>query len=314
MDSVSVIMCTFNNGRFIEEAIRSLLRQTQLPEEIIVIDDGSTDGTEEIVRSLHEPRIRYLYQSNRGPSAARNRGILLSTGDYVAFLDADDRWRETMVEKQLAVMHSDPSLVCCFTNFVRFENDTGAVLADAFSYLPLDSLKTCPGPIPNTSIVDDDPFCGLIRFGIIPAFTQVLMCRRSAINGMSFNETLRVCEDTEFVLRLFLKGNVAYNTEVLADIRRHDSNTTKDYSMTAVAELAAFRILEPAVPAGARRRAFADRFVKTHVDAACAYINRGHAKSGVATYFRAFKTEGSYLRKTKGAVRMAMTAWDRLRS
>ncbi|PSB01602.1 glycosyltransferase family 2 protein [Merismopedia glauca] len=93
---VSVIIPIYNGEMFLAEAIQSLKRQNYQPLEIIVIDDGSTDKTAEIAAQFH-PEIRYVYQSNQGPSAARNHGIKLAEGEVIAFLDVDDLWADDVL-------------------------------------------------------------------------------------------------------------------------------------------------------------------------------------------------------------------------
>ncbi|MCX7670338.1 MAG: glycosyltransferase family 2 protein [Anaerolineae bacterium] len=108
---ISVIIPVYNGERFLAEAIRSVLDQTLPPDEIIVVDDGSTDGSAQVVERLrlHAPiPISYHYQSNRGPSAARNRGLELARGEFIAFLDADDLWPPGKLALQWAQLNPFP--------------------------------------------------------------------------------------------------------------------------------------------------------------------------------------------------------------
>ena len=111
----SVVVPTYNYGRFIREAVDSALAQTVQPVEVIVVDDGSTDDTpQQMAAYTHDPRVRYLRQENRGLSAARNAGIRAARSEFVAFLDADDRWKPEKLERQLACFTSDNiGLVYC---------------------------------------------------------------------------------------------------------------------------------------------------------------------------------------------------------
>ena len=112
MAFVSVIIPTFNRGDVLSRAIGSVLGQTYGDFELIVVDDGSTDHTKDLVTSL-TGTIRYIIQSHKGVSAARNRGILESTGKLVAFLDSDDEWREDKLEKQVKLCESrDQHFIC----------------------------------------------------------------------------------------------------------------------------------------------------------------------------------------------------------
>ena len=94
----SVIIPAFNAEKFIARAIKSVLRQTNQNFEIIIINDGSQDQTEAAISQFEDNRIVYLYQENSGVSAARNRGILASKGEYICFLDADDEWKSNHLE------------------------------------------------------------------------------------------------------------------------------------------------------------------------------------------------------------------------
>jgi glycosyltransferase involved in cell wall biosynthesis len=105
---VSVIVAVYNGERFLAEAIESILAQTYPSYEIIVVDDGSTDRTKEI--ALSYPNVKYLYQANAGTAAARNRGIQIARGEYLAFLDADDLWMHDKLSIQMAAFEVDPAL------------------------------------------------------------------------------------------------------------------------------------------------------------------------------------------------------------
>jgi len=309
MSSISVIVPTYNYGSYIAEAIGSIAAQTLQPAEIIVIDDGSKDDTRAVLEALGEPKLRYVYQNNAGVSAARNTALELASSDYIAFLDADDRWRPEMLEQQAALLDSDPNMAFCFTNFVRFDHATGKLLHDQFSYYPeLASLPLAAGPLPKTAVIRADAFSSLILFGEIPAFTPAILFRRKAIAGMRFNTALKVCEDTDFVLRAAMKGSVGFNREVLAEIRRHASNATADYSLISLDKLKALQAISSNVTTQLHRRAHQQRLVKAHIDAAVASCRAGRTMSGLRLYARGLPIGGSTLRKLKGAVRVLQAA------
>jgi glycosyltransferase involved in cell wall biosynthesis len=116
---VSCIVPVFNGERYVREALDSIVAQTHRPLEIIVADDGSTDGTAAIVAVFGE-RVRYFKQSNEGPAAARNLGISVATGDFVAFLDADDLWHPEKLERQMARFRARPELKYCLAHAQNF--------------------------------------------------------------------------------------------------------------------------------------------------------------------------------------------------
>jgi glycosyltransferase involved in cell wall biosynthesis len=119
------VIPAFNAERYITQAIDSVLRQTCGMFEVIVADDGSTDQTRSVVERFG-PLVRYEYQRNAGPSSARNRGIELATGDFVAFLDADDVWNPEKCAVQIAHLNERPELVGCAAHVRNFLSQDAA--------------------------------------------------------------------------------------------------------------------------------------------------------------------------------------------
>ena len=97
---VSVVIPTYNSSQFIVETLESVFAQTYKDYEIIVVDDGSTDNTKEVLQP-YTSRIKYIYKENGGPASARNVGIKSAQGEYIAFLDSDDRWLPEKLEKHI---------------------------------------------------------------------------------------------------------------------------------------------------------------------------------------------------------------------
>ena len=116
MPEVSVVIPTYNRKEMVQEAVESVLSQTYRDFELIVVDDGSEDGTGEVLREKFGERIIYLYQKNQGVSRARNRGIETSRGKYIAFLDSDDLWLKKKLERQVQFMQQNPEAMICYTD------------------------------------------------------------------------------------------------------------------------------------------------------------------------------------------------------
>ena len=115
-DGVSVIIPTYNRERVVRRAIDSALAQTYRNLEVIVVDDGSTDGTSEVLGNYGE-RIRVIRQTNAGPSAARNRRATEAAGEVLAFLDSDERWLPAKIERQMEVLRrGGVGMSCCICN------------------------------------------------------------------------------------------------------------------------------------------------------------------------------------------------------
>ena len=299
--SVSVIVPSYNCARFIGEAIDSILKQTQPPEQILIVDDGSTDDTEQVVRGYSDERIEYIKQHNAGVSAARNAGLNAARGELVTFLDADDRWRPTFIERMHGFLVGAPSVVCAFANFVRFEHQTGEVLRDQFHY-----YRELSGPDSTRLLTSERAFSTLVACGEIPAFTQVMMFRRSLIESIRFEPHLKLAEDANFALKAFMQGAVVFTREILAEVRRHDSNATRDFREMAIHKLHGLKALAPHVTRNVDLAAYRDRLVKAHVDAALHQTRTGRVRAGLHSYLQCLRVPGSPMRKIKACVRMAL--------
>lgn len=115
---ISVVVPAYNAGRFIRRTIDSVLAQSYRDFELIVVNDGSTDDTEQVVQSYGE-KVRYIYQANAGDGPARNTGIAAARGEWIAFLDHDDEWLPHKLELQIALLERNPDLRWCGANFER---------------------------------------------------------------------------------------------------------------------------------------------------------------------------------------------------
>lgn len=119
----SIVIPTYNREQVLLRAVRSVLNQTFKDFEIIVVDDGSTDNTKEVIASLNEKRLKYVLQKNQGATVARNTGIENAQGEYVSFLDSDDAWEPTMLEEQLRAYMADDEVGCVYTNVCVITSD-----------------------------------------------------------------------------------------------------------------------------------------------------------------------------------------------
>ncbi len=186
MTKVSVIVPTYNYARFLPDAVESLLAQTFGDWECIVVDDGSTDDTPAVVgaATANDGRVRYVSQANRGPSAARNRGVAESVGDYIQFLDADDVLPPTKLEAQIRRLETDPSIGIVYSD-TRYFLDSATKL---LSYV-------VPGPRPSSTPDDrsSDPLIRALIHHNIMAVEGPLIRRSvlTAVGGLAILATLR---------------------------------------------------------------------------------------------------------------------------
>ena len=213
MSTVSVIVPTFNRSKLVVNAIQSVLCQTYQDYEIIVVDDGSTDDTEQALRPYMD-RIRYVYQANLGASAARNRGLQLARGKWISTLDSDDLWLPTKLEAQLnAVASLGKDFGACFTNCDFFGNTH--VTPSAFELAGLHE-EVPFGPL-------EEPF-KVILAPHAAIYVQSLLVLRSLVeypNG--FDERIVVAEDTDLLFRLAFKTKFCFVNERLVRIDKTPS-------------------------------------------------------------------------------------------
>jgi len=151
---ISVIIPVYNGERYLAEAIESVLAQTYRPIELIVVDDGSTDGSAEIVQQFGPP-VRYHYQPNAGVSSARNSGVELARGELLAFLDADDLWVENKLTMQLRAFADDASLEISFGHVLQFHSPE---LTEEARQRILISKPLLSGCLPGTMLIRQSTF------------------------------------------------------------------------------------------------------------------------------------------------------------
>lgn len=188
MPLVSVVIPTYRRASLVPRAIRSVQNQTYENIEIIVVDDASPDDTEEIVQSISDARIRYIrHDRNQGLAAAgRNTGIRAAHGEYVAFLDDDDEWQETMIEKQLEAIEAHDAVLCAaLVNGNRVKRHNRPLVT-------LDDLRKGS---------DFDP--------------SSLMAKASVLREILFDEQLREGEDWDAFIRIAEKYSIGYINEPL---------------------------------------------------------------------------------------------------
>lgn len=203
---VSVVIPAYNAQRTLAEAVSSVLAQTVRDIEVIVVDDGSRDSTLAVARGIGDPRVRVVSQENRGVAAARNAGILISAGEYVALLDADDLWLPKKLERQLEFFSEHPECSACQSG-AYFVDDSLAIL----------SVRPCPD---SGRALEE-----ALLFKNLPATMQSLMARRSCFLGVGmFDERLEILEEWDMAIKMARFGAMRNIPEPLVLYRVHAGN------------------------------------------------------------------------------------------
>lgn len=203
---VSIIIPTYNREASIARTVESALSQSYARTEIVVVDDGSTDGTAAVLSSYGD-RIVVVTQENAGPSAARNAGVGECQGELVAFLDSDDLWSPDKIERQVAVMLAARGMaVCCVTN-AAFHED-GRIVTTSFRCSCVDVSEE-EGYWLNAGDIISSRFL---------LFNQVVMIWKDVfLKAGGYRQELRILEDHDLAMRLALKGPWAFISEPLVD-------------------------------------------------------------------------------------------------
>ncbi len=218
---ISVIIPTYNRVHLIKDAVESVFNQTYQDFELIIIDDGSTDNTREVLAEYGE-RLRYIYQENQGRSAARNHGINLAKGEYIAFLDSDDVWFPDKLARQVPILESAPDNV---------------VLVHGYKYIVDRNLQPIPGwelKLRNLYTLaerGEETYENYLHSNCI--FTSTILVRKAAIIEIGgYDTSTQGVEDLDFYLQLLLLNyNFTFMSEPpLIKYRWHGDNTDEQSS------------------------------------------------------------------------------------
>lgn len=206
MPKVSVIIPTYNCEKYICEAIDSVLNQTFQDFEIIVVNDGSTDNTKDVL-AKYNGRIRYFYQENKGVSSARNMGIKEANGEYIAFLDSDDMWLKDKLKTQVKILDSRSEVTLVYGRAKRIDQH-GIVLDIKPTYPAIDAE-------------------GLLEGNRIS--TMTVMARKACFEEVGlFDKTIIVGEDTDMWIRIALRYKIVFLNEIQAIYRFHGGNISNN--------------------------------------------------------------------------------------
>jgi glycosyltransferase involved in cell wall biosynthesis len=209
--AVSVIIPTYNCARYLPEAIDSVLAQTYRDFEIIVVDDGSTDSTQEVLAPYGD-QIRVIRQANAGRGAARNAGILAAQGEYIAFLDADDLWLPQKLERQMPLFGERPQIAWAYCDY-RWFDERGVEERTVFQKRSL------------THPPEGRMLLPLMRSE--PTWTSTIVVRAVCFREVGlFDDSFTVAQDSDMWLRLACRFEAACTNEPLALRRRHAMSVT----------------------------------------------------------------------------------------
>jgi alpha-1,3-rhamnosyltransferase len=223
---VSVVVPSFNHAPFIQTALRSIFNQTQAPAKLLVIDDGSSDGSPEIIERVLQDcpfPSELVARSNRGLCATLNEGLASTSGEYFAYLSSDDVWLPDFLEARVSLLEETPQAVLGYGH---------CFLIDAANQIIDCTLDWARYPEGNAREM-------LLQQTFAPMSPTVLY-RRTSLKSEGWHEQAKL-EDYDLYLRLSAKGDFAFDPRVLSAWRQHGHNTSQDFFWMIEARLAAQR-------------------------------------------------------------------------
>lgn len=241
---ISVIVPTYNRVGLIGETLESILRQSLPPSEVIVVDDGSTDGTESTVAEYGNV-VRYHRIENSGPSRARNVGVSIATQPWLAFCDSDDLWLPTKLERQIRIHTEFPDVDYSFTDFTTVESGRWQP-GSKFEEADPNFWGSPSRRLGQTIWVYDAPLLErVLHFQPIFVSTLVLTKDRyERLHGYDERFSRALAEDLEFTLRNAMRPPIGVLAEPLVGIRRHPGNNSSYFLGVLLGEI---KILEYAL-------------------------------------------------------------------
>ncbi|KAF7771191.1 hypothetical protein PCIT_a4247 [Pseudoalteromonas citrea] len=222
---VSVIIPNYNCKAYIWKALASVLKQSNVDIEIIVVDDGSSDGSVEWLEKAQQTykQLVLIKQEQRGVVVARNNAITQAKADHIAFLDADDYWSEDKLSNQLAFMKSHPNCTLSFTNYMHVDEQYQKII-DCFSYWPEFYNKTLQGSNHYQLLNKSQD---LLLYANVVGTSTVMVDKAAIIDIACFDRKLKSASDWDCWLKLASKGEVAYTYQCAMDyLMRSDSITS----------------------------------------------------------------------------------------
>jgi glycosyltransferase involved in cell wall biosynthesis len=220
MPTVSVIIPTYNYAHFLATAIESVLNQTYTDFELIVVDDGSTDNTKQVVAAFQSNhQVQYVFQSNQGDAAARNTGIRQSSGKYLAFLDSDDAWTPDKLQIQTTVLEQ----------YRHYSIVYSAVIYQIFQQKQLVSSRI----VHKSRRYEQSLYEDLLYQNTIIGSHSGVVVRREAFEKLGlFDEAFHIC-DLDLWRRFSEFYNFYYVPQALVYIRKHDTNLSRNRELIA---------------------------------------------------------------------------------
>jgi glycosyltransferase involved in cell wall biosynthesis len=239
MLKLSIVIPTFNRAHLIRRSIESVLSQMEVGDELIVVDDGSTDDTESVVASIAGDRVRYVRQQNAGAGSARNRGVREATGDLIAFQDSDDEWLPGKAAFQRQFLAARPDVLFCFTDLGRdYAGTRHPLLRGGLWHKDMREWDEILSPRINydgCNVYIGDLYHGAMYHNYFSIICTMIR-RKEAGDSIRFAENVATFEECECFGRLAARGNAAFIDFVGALQHKHPGPRITDADWVARAD------------------------------------------------------------------------------
>lgn len=293
----SVVIPSYNRSDMTVDAVDSVLNQTFQDVEIIVVDDGSTDDTEEVLRVFSD-RITYHKQTNAGVASARNKGIALSSGSYICYLDSDDLWHPEKLAIYKKAIDTAPDIDFLFSDFHKHDINLPEPYtlsnSDMFPYI-YSLVKDQEGKL---FTIEGEDLLRLLFKGY-PLYPSTFAIRRDVHDHFRWDPGILKSEDFNFVLKVSRKYGFAYLSQSLTTVRVHDSNKSADFLTKNNVNLFSMKL-------------YRDLYVKEDVRSLCnfyisqkqfgmgkSYLKNGLVKLGISQIFQSLLYKENWKRLIK---------------
>lgn len=276
--TVSVIVPAYNSERFIRASLQSVIEQSYTDYEVIVVDDGSRDGTRAAILSVNGP-IRYVHQQNQGPAAARNTGIGCATGELICFLDADDLWAPEKLQTQVAFMEQHPDVGLVFADEDEFD-DSGVQVPSLLA------TSRFSAALRGETVVNE-AFQKLLVENFIP--TSTVMARRACFDTAGlFDVALRGPEDRDMWSRIAAYLPIACLPIKLGRKRAVPTSVSRDVEMTLRSRIRLWQKAHELFPQWAPAHIVAALLAPTYVQLGYILLNKNNTREARTAGLKTF--------------------------
>ncbi|MDQ2076174.1 glycosyltransferase family A protein [Marinimicrobium sp. ABcell2] len=300
MPFFSVVIPTFNRESMVADAIEAALSQDFTDYEIIVVDDGSTDGTARIVEA-YGAKVQYYRQDNAGVATARNTGVALSHGEYICYLDSDDLWPQTKLSEYKDVIDQNPGAPFIFSDFHKHnvKNPKPYEISNSEIFPYIFDLAEPAGQ--NTYTLKGDSLLRLLLRGY-PLYPSTFAIHRSVHNHYRWDPGILKSEDFNLVLKLSCQYPFLYIDQSLATVRVHDSNKSSDFITKNHINTASMKLLRDLYLPKSKRSLCNHYISQKYFGDGTSYFKKGLYRLSVANIVRSLGFRENWVRLMKSTV------------